>query len=99
MRKRGLSLFLAGLVVASLLPAVPAQAACQPTVSKPAPPAPVQAAPVDPLAPTPAPAPPPPPPLRYCSYRYQMLWPVLGGGAVGSSFGADRDGGTRLHAG
>ena len=99
MRKRGFSLFLAGFVVASLLPAVPAQAACQPTVSKPAPPAPVQAAPVDPLAPIPVPAPPPPPPLRYCSYRYQMLWPVLGGGAVGSSFGADRDGGTRLHAG
>jgi hypothetical protein len=28
-----------------------------------------------------------------------MTWPVLGGGAVGSSFGVDRDGGTRLHKG
>lgn len=34
-----------------------------------------------------------------CSYVYRMQWPILGGGAVGSVFGAERDGGTRLHAG
>lgn len=97
MRKRGISLFLAGFVVATVLPAVPAQAACRPTVSRPAPPAPAPAIPVDPLAP--AVPPPPPEPIRYCAYRYRMLWPVLGGGAVISTFGADRDGGSRLHAG
>lgn len=106
MGKRGFSLFLAGFVVATVLPAVPAQADCRPTISTPAPIAP---APTDPGATVPSDtvpaettttAPPAPAPApRYCSYSYRMQWPVLGGGAIGSTFGADRDGGTRLHAG
>jgi hypothetical protein len=32
-------------------------------------------------------------------FVYKMLWPVLGGGAIGSTFGAERDGGARMHAG
>ena len=39
------------------------------------------------------------PPVARCSYVYRMQWPVLGGGAVLSTFGADRDGGARHHAG
>ena len=39
------------------------------------------------------------PPVARCSYVYRMEWPVLGGGAVLSTFGADRDLGARHHAG
>ena len=110
MRKRGISLFLAGFVAATSLVMSPAQAACQSTVGRPVAPAPTSSTPVetpvDPVATTPVdpaavPAPVPAPPVapRYCSYRYSMQWPVLGGGAVGSSFGVERDGGSRLHAG
>ena len=45
---------------------------------------------------SPAPA---PIPVARCSYVYRMQWPVLGGGAVLSVFGADRDLGARHHAG
>ncbi|HSL25383.1 MAG TPA: M23 family metallopeptidase [Acidimicrobiia bacterium] len=38
-------------------------------------------------------------PAARCSYVYRMQWPVLGGGAILSVFGADRDGGSRRHAG
>lgn len=40
---------------------------------------------------------PPPPPCT--PFIYGMLFPVAGGGIPGSPFGADRDGGTRLHEG
>lgn len=107
MGKRGVSLFLVGFVASSMLVMGPAQAACQPTVGRPLPAAPAPTDPVpvttDPTVPGAVPAeaatPAPPAPIRYCAYRYSMQWPVLGGGAVGSSFGVDRDGGTRLHAG
>jgi murein DD-endopeptidase MepM/ murein hydrolase activator NlpD len=46
--------------------------------------------------PTPGPA---PIPVASCSYVYRMQWPVLGGGAVLSVFGAERDLGARRHAG
>ena len=49
---------------------------------------------VDDHAPVPAPI-----PVARCSYVYRMQWPVLGGGAVLSVFGADRDLGARHHAG
>lgn len=39
------------------------------------------------------------PRVARCSFVYRIQWPILGGGAVGSVFAADRDGGTRLHAG
>ena len=45
-------------------------------------------------APGPAPI-----PVASCSYVYRMQWPVLGGGAVLSVFGAERDMGARHHAG
>ena len=45
---------------------------------------------------TPGPA---PIPVASCSYVYRMQWPVLGGGAVLSVFGSDRDMGARHHAG
>lgn len=32
-------------------------------------------------------------------FVYEMLWPVLGGGYIGSPFGAPRDGGARSHKG
>ena len=42
---------------------------------------------------------PAPIPVARCSYVYRMQWPVLGGGAVLSVFGAERDLGARHHAG
>lgn len=98
MRRSALSLVLVGVALVSLLPATAAQARCRPTT----------------LADFPAPGTPPeevintdgsvtvvPPAPRvaHCSYVYRLMWPIVGGGSVGSSFGADRDGGTRWHAG
>ena len=40
-----------------------------------------------------------PTPVASCSYVYRIQWPVLGGGAVLSVFGAERDLGARRHAG
>ncbi|MGQ0848761.1 MAG: M23 family metallopeptidase [Actinomycetota bacterium] len=127
MKERGVSLFLAGIALATLLPAVPAQAACRPTtladlfppIAVPLiPAAPEATATTDPETTTttqletpttnvPPESPPTttapiaastPPPVARCSYVYRMQWPVLGGGAIGSVFGADRDSG-RHHAG
>ncbi len=57
--------------------------------------------PADPNLTTPTVNPPLPTPIPVarCSYVYRMQWPVLGGGAVLSVFGSDRDGGVRHHAG
>ena len=55
---------------------------------------------VDPNSTTTTAAPVPvPTPTARCSYVYRMQWPVLGGGAVLSVFGAERDLGARHHAG
>ncbi len=40
-----------------------------------------------------------PPPPCDTPFVYPMLFPLLGGGAIGSPFGAPRDGGNRLHLG
>ena len=97
--------------LADLFPAAPATPIG--TVTPPAPLVPeaattTTAAPVDPGASTtvepgttttttmPVPA---PTPVARCSYVYRMQWPVLGGGAVLSVFGAERDLGARHHAG
>ena len=53
----------------------------------------------DPTTTTTAPPGPVPTPVASCSYVYRMQWPVLGGGAVLSVFGAERDLGARRHAG
>jgi murein DD-endopeptidase MepM/ murein hydrolase activator NlpD len=56
--------------------------------------------PIDPATTTTTTSPvPAPTPVASCSYVYRMQWPVLGGGAVLSVFGSDRDMGSRHHAG
>lgn len=40
-----------------------------------------------------------PPPSCDVPFVYSMTFPVMGGGGIGSPFGAARDGGRRLHAG
>jgi hypothetical protein len=98
MRRSAISLVLVGAALVSLLPATAAQARCRPTTLAdfPAPDAPPQT--VINLDGS-ATELPPAPRVALCSYVYRMLWPIVGGGSFGSSFGADRDGGTRWHAG
>lgn len=83
------------LALMGLLPMTAAQAGCRPTTLADQPPPPALSPPpadgTAPVAFAPRPA--------ICSYVYRIQWPVLGRGAVGSVFGAERDGGTRLHAG